>query len=99
MALVNLSFSETGNNWTSEIIVPSTSDMAVGVKFPNTGKPGAVIVEQTIDGENWTLAGQIVGRMNDTSYYVLKNVCGFVVGTSFRIVISTEPESIKILLN
>jgi hypothetical protein len=68
--------------------------MSVGVKF--AAKPGAAVVERSIDGVNWAVAGAIASGAND-SMYVLRNVCGFVVGERFRVTVTGAPESIHVL--
>jgi hypothetical protein len=94
MALTDLSFERTGNRWLSEEYEPSTSNMSVGVKFWD--RPGAAVVERSIDGENWVTAGAIASAGNDARY-VLLNVCGFVAGERFRVTATELPERIHIL--
>jgi hypothetical protein len=94
MALTYLSFIKTGDRYVSDAYTPTTSNMSVGVKF--AGKAGAAVVEGCIDGVNWTVAGALAGAAN-SSDYIRRNVCGFVVGEVFRIITTEEPESIHIL--
>jgi hypothetical protein len=94
MALTSLIFTKTGEKYVSNVYAPTTSNMAVGVKFLNS--PGAVIVERSIDSTNWVVAGAVATIAND-SMYVLQNVCGFVIGEVFRVTATSEPESINIL--
>jgi hypothetical protein len=68
--------------------------MSVGVLFAE--KPGAAVLERSIDGVNWVVAGAIASAAND-SMYVLQTVCGFVVGEMFRVITTGEPASINIL--
>jgi hypothetical protein len=97
MALEQVSFSKVGDNWVSAEFEPSTSNISVGVLFPKPQRPGAVTIERSIDGTNWSCAGQIVGLANDNSWYVLKNVCGFVIGTKFKVECTKEPLFIHVL--
>jgi hypothetical protein len=94
MALVNLSFTATVGGYVSGVYTPSTSNMSIGVKF--AGQPGAAVVERSIDGVNWAVAGAIASVANDSAY-VLQNVCGFVTGEVFRVRVNEEPESIHVL--
>jgi hypothetical protein len=68
--------------------------MAVGVAF--SGRPGAAVVERSIDGVNWVVAGAIASASND-SMYVLQNVCGFVLGEAFRVIATEAPLVIHVL--
>jgi hypothetical protein len=77
MGLTSLSFTVKDGRYISDVYVPETSNIAVGVKFLE--HPGAVTVERSIDGVNWAVAGAIAGGAND-SLYVLQGVCGFVIG-------------------
>jgi hypothetical protein len=94
MALTELNFTATGERYVSDVYTPSTSNMAFGVKFVST--PGAVVVEHSIDGVNWVIAGAIASAAND-SMYVLRSVFGFVVGEVFRVIATEAPESIHVL--
>ena len=98
MALNSLSFSKTFFNgkecWLSDAFTPESSNISIGVKFG--AKMGSTVVHRSIDGVNWAVAGMIAGASNDSTY-LLQNVCGFVVGESFRVETSEEPESINVL--
>jgi hypothetical protein len=95
MALTNLSFVKTGDAYVSAAYAPSTSNMAVGVKF--AAKPGSSSVERSINGGmDWVVAGMVASAANSSGYVVM-NVCGFVVGEIFRVTATEEPASIDIL--
>jgi hypothetical protein len=69
--------------------------MAVGVMFLN--RPGAVVIERSIDGgANWVVAG-LIGYATSNCLYVLQSVCGFVIGEVFRVIATEEPASINVL--
>jgi hypothetical protein len=97
MALTLLSFSRQGDRWVSGEFTSSTSNIAIGIKYPLGSVPGADVIEYSIDGDNWVQVGEIVGISNRDSWYVAQHVSGFVPGVKFRIITSREPESIKIL--
>jgi hypothetical protein len=84
-----------GEHWVSGVFTPDKSNVTVGVLFAEAS--GGVFVEMSIDGENWVVAGQVVSSANISSRYVLKGLSGFVKGMCFRVVCSTEPESVKYL--
>lgn len=99
MALTNININIVADNlWNSDEFEPTTSNIAVGVKFSEYVDDAGVNVLMSIDGVNWTLAGNVkhwtVKTAND---YYLKGVCGFVVGTKFKVECTKEPLFIHVL--
>ena len=93
MGLYNVSFSRAGWYYVSAVITPAGDQFAVGVKFPDGGRSATVALECTIDGLNWTGAGTMRPCAGN---YVMRHVCGYVEGMSFRISTAAEPESVYV---
>jgi hypothetical protein len=92
MGLTGLVFAQHGREWMSEVFVPTSSRMTIGVRF--AGKPGSAVLEHSIDGVNWVVAGLVAGVANDSAYAT--NTFRIVIGEYFRVRTSEEPESIQV---
>jgi hypothetical protein len=96
MGLRSLNFSKVDDvRWESEAFTPEESSMMVQVVF--AGKPGAAVLEMSIDGVHSVVAGKIAGP--DSSRCVIRPVCGIVLGTEFKVVCMAEPEGILVLID
>jgi hypothetical protein len=84
MTSIGFAFSATENKWISDVITTTTSNMVVRVEFAD--KPDICIVERSITGAGWVIAGTTpCAKVHEV------NVYGQVPGQQYRIVTGSEP--------
>ncbi len=80
-----LNVSKHENQFVSDVLTMEKASIAAHIAFEN--KTGSVVVERSIDGINWVVAGLVCGLMNE-SQHVEFGISGAVTGQKVRLVTS-----------
>ena len=89
-----ISFSKAGSSFASEPIQVDSNTLVLRVEYK---KPGAVVIERSITGENF-VPDSVFSDTGSTSKAVEKTIYGCVAGQQLRLAfVGSEPEKIYVL--